>query len=93
MCGRLDDEPSGDFGVGHVGDHRLEVGAGLGLLDGLGTIEVGDILKASNETLLGGRLEVLSLLDGITADFSDDAGNLLLVHFSVCQRVHMVGDE
>jgi len=93
MCGRLDDEPSGDFGVGHIGDHRLEVGAGLGLLDGLGTIEVGDVLEASDKALLGGRLEILSLLDAITANLGDDAGNLFLVHFSVCKRVHMVGDE
>ena len=55
MVGGLDDEPSGDFGIGHVGDHRLKVGAGLGLLDGLGTVEAGNVLEASDKALLGGR--------------------------------------
>ena len=92
MCGRLDDEPSGDFGIGHIGDHRLEVGAGLGGLDCLGTIEVGDVLEASNKALLGSRLEILNLLNGITANLGDDAGGVLLPFFNLHGDVYETVD-
>ena len=93
MGGRLYDEPSGDFGISHVGDHRLELGVGLGFGDKRFTIEVIHTLEASNKALLECRLDVFSVLDGVAANLGDDAGNLFLIHFSVCQRVHVVSDD